>query len=104
METKLKYNDIMCVVSENTGVPIEQIRSKCRKKQLCAARFMAYYFLYFQGGMTLMEIGKKLNRVHASVIHGIKEAMYWENHHDNGDKETRNKGSMIKSIKQQLLS
>lgn len=104
MRTKLKYNDIMCAVSDNTGVPIEQIRSKCRTKQLCAARFMACYFLYFQGGMTLMAIGKKLHRTHASVLHGIREATYWENHYDKGDKETRDNGTMIKSIKRQLLS
>lgn len=102
METKLRYNDIMYAVSESTGVPIEQISSKCRTKQLCTARFIAYYFLYFQGGMTLVEIGKKLHRTHASVLHGIREAIYWENHHDKGDKETRDNGTMIKTIKLQL--
>ena len=103
-EKTIEYDVIMSAVSESTGVTIKQIHSKCRKKQLCAARFMACYFLYFQGGMTLMAIGKKLHRTHASVLHGIREATYWENHYDKGDKETRDNGTMIKSIKRQLLS
>lgn len=104
METKLKYNDIMSAVSETTGVSIEQICSRCRTKPLCVARFIAYYLLQLNGGMTLMEIGRRLDRTHASVLHGIKEAKYWENHHDKGDKETRDNGTMIKSIKRKLLS
>ena len=103
METKLRYTDIMSIVSKNTSVPIEQICSKSRKKQLCAARFMVYYLLRLNCGMTLIDIGKKLHRTHAAVLHGIREAKYWESHYEKGDKETRHNGVMIKTIKRQLL-
>lgn len=103
METKLRYSDIMSAVSENTGVSIAQICSPKRNHNLCVARFIACHILYSHSDMTLMEIGEKLHRTHASVIHGIREATYWENHYDKGDKETRDNGIMIKTIKRQLL-
>lgn len=58
-------------ISEITGVSELDIIGKSRKSEIVEARQMLYCFLFYEEGMKLSEIGRKLNRTSATIIHGI---------------------------------
>jgi len=72
----LSPHDILQEVSKKTGIPIERLKEKTRKREIVDARF-----IYFRRAkeilgskISLASMGLEVNRDHTTVMHGIKEA------------------------------
>jgi hypothetical protein len=50
-----------------------QLDTPSRLEQLAYKRFVFWNYLYNKRGMTLEDIGKEFNRLHSSVIYGIRK-------------------------------
>jgi hypothetical protein len=50
-----------------------QLDTPSRKEELVYKRFVFWNYLYNKRGMTLEDIGKEFNRLHSSVIYGIRK-------------------------------
>ena len=78
MDTKDNYinlaispNGILYQVSKGTGVAVEDIKSKCRKREFSFARHLFCYLTCNYTTTPLKKIGSYIgNRDHSSVIHG----------------------------------
>ena len=71
---RLAYN---CFVHCN--VTLRDLRNSNRKNEIVACRHAIMYLMNEKNIMSLVDIGKKLNRHHSSVIHGKnKVAMFLE--------------------------
>tara|TARA_R110000803_G_scaffold33138_1_gene72683 strand:- start:585 stop:968 length:384 start_codon:yes stop_codon:yes gene_type:complete len=55
---------------KHCSVTLKELRSKNRSTELVACRHAVIYLLSEKNILSLVDIGKKLNRHHASVIHG----------------------------------
>ncbi len=64
---------IFSVVTEHYSISISQMTNKGRKGELIIPRHILFYLFYKVGGMSLQEIGRRFNRTHATVIHGISK-------------------------------
>lgn len=65
---------ILHQVSKMTGISIEELKSKSRKREVVDARFVYYRRAKEKTRHSLIEIGKLVHRDHTTVLHGIKEA------------------------------
>ncbi len=68
----MKTNDVLNIVSDVSGIPVEDIVSKSRKKEVATLRH-AVSFLLRKQGLTTSAIGKIINRDHATVICGSRK-------------------------------
>ncbi len=61
-------------VSKFFSVPVADLRSKGRQKDITKARHIAMYFCYYIGRFTLVQIGDFFGkRDHTSVMHGVNK-------------------------------
>ncbi len=61
-------------VSKYFNVPVADLRSKGRQKDIVKARHIAMYFCYYIGRFTLVQIGDFFGkRDHTSVMHGVNK-------------------------------
>ncbi|MCB9094759.1 MAG: chromosomal replication initiator protein DnaA [Halobacteriovoraceae bacterium] len=61
-------------VSSYYKIPVPDIRSKARNKEITLARHVSMYFSYYIAKATLMEIGDYFGkRDHTSVMHGVNK-------------------------------
>jgi len=66
-------SDIMGIVSNYTGITIDEIESKSRKRELVMARFFCFKLIHKHSNLTLTVIGRKVGRRdHSTVIYGIR--------------------------------
>ena len=68
--------DILMDVSIRTNATIEELKNRTRRREVVDARFIYYRRVkeIFKDTLSLSQIGKPVNRDHATVIHGLKEA------------------------------
>ena len=66
----LIIQDLIRITSKNLGV---DIRDKNRSKIYVEGRFIVYYLLKKSLGYTYSEIGRAVQRTHATVLHGVRE-------------------------------
>ena len=50
----------------------EQINCKCRRRELCECRQVIMALLYMSGKFSLVKVGLKFKRDHATVSHAVK--------------------------------
>jgi hypothetical protein len=62
-------------VSERTKIPLEELQSKTRKREVVDARFIYYYRAKKCTTQSLRCIGLPVGADHATVLHGIKETI-----------------------------
>lgn len=65
---------ILMRVCQKTGFSIQEICSKTRKRDIVDARFVYFRRSREKTGASLAVIGELVEKDHASVLHGIKEA------------------------------
>lgn len=65
---------ILKYVSENTGIPVEDMMKKTRKREIVDARFVYFRRAKEITGESLAKIGRQVDKDHASVLHGIHQA------------------------------
>lgn len=69
---KITKDDILEIVSQETGISVSDILSRLRDREIINARFIACAVLKKNFGYTLTNIGKFLgNRDHTSIRHAI---------------------------------
>jgi chromosomal replication initiator protein len=74
LEKTVNMETITKSVSNYFKIPVPDIRSKSRAKEITFARHIAMYFSYYLGKSTLIEIGDYFGkRDHTSVMHGINK-------------------------------
>jgi len=60
-------------VSDKTGISVEDLKSKWRKREVVDARFLYYRLAKECTKESLMRIGEYINRDHATVMSGLKQ-------------------------------
>jgi len=74
----LKYENevakILSEVSSKSGIPVEDLKRKTRKREIVDMRYVYYRRAKEMTKASLYKIGDLVGKDHASVIHGIKEA------------------------------
>jgi len=75
-EYETSLADILQEVSEKAKIPIEDLKSKIRKREMVDTRDIYYRRVKEVCGKkySLAKIGREVNRDHATVLYGIKEA------------------------------
>jgi chromosomal replication initiation ATPase DnaA len=75
MKTPTFITEIANRIEAITGVTFEEICSTNRKGRIMRARHALMWYLYrkHSSGFSFAEIGKMLNRHHASVFHGVQQ-------------------------------
>ena len=71
-DDKIIQKNIIQTVCQYYDVTYEQIKSRCRVRQIVKARSMVSYLLNLKiEGITLSKIGVVIRRDHSSVVHEI---------------------------------
>ena len=63
------YEAIIRHVSDFFRIPVEQVKSDCRKKEIMVPRQISMHILYKHTAATLKKIGYMFGRDHSSAIH-----------------------------------
>lgn len=66
------WRKILMQVSEKHGVPLEVIVGFGRSKDIVPARYEAAYRMVTELGMSLPAAGRRLNRDHTTILHGVR--------------------------------
>ena len=65
----MKSNEIMDIVSKNTGIPLGNILSSVRKREYVDARKLTAHFLRKHTTLTYHRIAGKMNITHANLLY-----------------------------------
>jgi chromosomal replication initiation ATPase DnaA len=65
-------NNIMKVICTLTLLDWDQLKSKCRKRELNDVRQIAMWIIRKGTSMSFYDVGKVFNRHHATVLHAVK--------------------------------
>ncbi len=84
----ITIDSIARVVSREFGVPIKDMVSKSRKKSVVRPRQVAIFLSRRHTSLPLQSIGRKFNRMHATVIHSINSV----------EKELKLKGDLYSQV------
>lgn len=68
----LQWRKILIQVSKATGFTVAELCGMQRHKELVEARYAAMYRMSHETTMSLAAIGRRFNRDHTTVMHGIK--------------------------------
>ncbi len=69
----IQPKDVLKIVSENFGVTVENVLSRCRKKEVSEARHIYCKIMKAEFNYSLKSIGETIgNRDHTTVIHSIE--------------------------------
>ena len=71
MHTSETVQKIIALVCFDFNVTLEQLLSKCRKREYVLARMFCMKLIRDITGLSLVETGKVFNRDHSSVIYNI---------------------------------
>ena len=71
----MKPKEIIQLVSQSVGIPIEEIKSRSRKRELVDARKLMAHFLSNHTSLILEDIGILINTSHSNVVH-MKNKLY----------------------------
>ena len=65
-------NDMMKIICKLTLVDWEQLKTKCRKRELNDIRQTAMWIIRKGTSMSFYDVGKIFNRHHATVLHAVR--------------------------------
>ena len=68
----LFHEQLLCIVSQLTGIPNEVILSNSRKRTVTNAKQLYAYFLRYKFHLKLKQISGIMNNDHTSVLHCLK--------------------------------
>ena len=66
----INFEMVTKAVSDHYGITPEQLFTKTRKREISDARQVVMYMAKKHAGMSLMAIGNRLDRTHATVLYG----------------------------------
>lgn len=70
---RVPWKDILRQVSGRHGIPTDVILSEARQPKIVAARHEAMFLLNKKKGMAAAAVGRRMNRDHSTVLHGVKK-------------------------------
>lgn len=73
----ISNEQIVAIVAEYYSTTTEALRSKIKTAEICHARNVAILFMRNLNNANLLEIGKVLNRTHATIIASLKNMEKW---------------------------
>lgn len=80
----LSPKEIIRIVSQETGIPVKEIRGESRRKTTALSRHIAMYLLKTHTALTYEEIAILLGRKdHTTVMHGVQKVVSEMGHNDN---------------------
>ena len=65
-------NDMMKIICKLTLIDWEQMKTKCRKRELNDVRQTAMWIIRKGTSMSFYDVGKIFNRHHATVLHAVR--------------------------------
>jgi chromosomal replication initiation ATPase DnaA len=68
----LTKDEILEIVSVNTGVSVNDIVGHCRDGEMVMARYITFAMLRYKLDTSLVDIAKYLGRDHTTIIHGLQ--------------------------------
>jgi len=68
-------DDILNTISIRTRISLDELKSKTRERPVADARFVYFRRAREKTTLSSSAIGEKVNREHATVLHGIEEAL-----------------------------
>ena len=68
---ELTFDEILRTIAVHCGIKAELIFAKTRKREVSDARQLVMYFARKLAEMPLVEIGNRLSRTHATVLHAV---------------------------------
>jgi chromosomal replication initiator protein len=89
MANNITIKDVIRVTCKQYNILQQLFLSRSRRQDVAEARQIAMYVCERFLGATLTDIGKEMNRYHATVLHGIKKVQ--------ADRELLNKAKFIYS-------
>ncbi len=63
---------ILSFVSTYSGIPQEKLQGTKRTAGIVMARFVAYYLLHRELGVSLTETGRIMRKDHTTILHGVR--------------------------------
>lgn len=70
---KLTKDDILDIISKESGIGISQIISKSRKREIVNVRYIFCSIMKNNYNYSLVHIGELIGRDHTTIIHAIKQ-------------------------------
>ena len=70
----LNLSEVILEVLEYTGLTEERLKSKCRTRDLCNARFLVVYYLRSYTKIELRKIANYFGQDHTTIIHAYQTA------------------------------
>lgn len=67
-----KRNEYLVVLTDATGIPMDDIMGKKRNDDISMARQLLMWALYALYGYTTIDIGKLIHRHHTTVTYAVK--------------------------------
>lgn len=74
-----RWKSLIVDVNEHFGV---DIKDRYRGVNFVEARYIYYHICYKVFNMTLSEVGKTIDRDHATILHGLKQFDVWMEYDD----------------------
>jgi chromosomal replication initiation ATPase DnaA len=71
-ETIARRNEVAMLVASLTGVPVDDIMSKCRRQDIADARKLVMWTLAVMLGYTRNNVGILMERSHATVTYAVR--------------------------------
>lgn len=65
--------DILKATTQATGLSVAELTGRCRRKHLVRARHAAWWLSMKHCLPNLTQIGKRWNRDHTTVLHGVEQ-------------------------------
>lgn len=68
----IDYDEILHNFAQIGGITVEELKSKSRKQKATICRSCYYLWLFKNTRLPISEIGRHVNRTHATIMSGIK--------------------------------
>ena len=69
----VSHSVLIFKVCQFYGVTVEDLKSKSKKREFVHARYFCWYFLQKVCSLTLVDIGKKFDKHHTTILTGIRD-------------------------------
>lgn len=82
-QKNIEISDVIKIVSECLYIPVYEIMSRCRKKEIVTARHLIMYLCVYELSKSTAEIGRFFQMDHTSIIHACYNITNWMKNDEN---------------------
>lgn len=80
---QIEIGDVITITSDYLSIPVSDIMSKCRKREIVTARHLCMFFARYKLSKPTAEIGRYFNVDHTSVLHACTNVSNWKETDEN---------------------